>query len=483
MRLTKLVREDAGFALVTVMGAMMLITVAATAGFFLAENALNESVRVGAENRAYQAAASALDREFAAFDVLRYQAGQPSLTNYTYGQWEGINGKDEFNVTIRKLGPDEYEMAAVGRSGNSSETCLLRFQSLNLWDMNISGSEQMGAGAGFQGNGYIIGKVFCSGNFDWSGSAGIEGGPLFVTNGQFIKSSTGCYVGSSSQPLVGYFDQEPVVRDGDSRWYVEERGSAPKLQIPWEIAQDLNRWRTAAERDSGRNLLWTTGVGTKHPSAQSDERYNTLNGDSTLGAVNFGKGSPVGVALNPDGSTDESGSADVLAVTPAPFPLTGKVLHINGVTYCTGKITVDSNIKYYAGNGILFAEDGFVIKGRLVPLGYDSPAPNPHAENYTTLDGKSQKLPIATATNCLSLVTPSDVLLDSGQWLVGAVFSAGRFTASGTSALYRGSIISNGISFDLPNGWLVTQPGLKACLPADMPPLDVNSITSDWRRQ
>lgn len=476
MRLLNHMKDDDGFALAAVMGAIALITAVAVAGFFLAENTLLESTRVSNENRAYQAASSALERELSVFDAQSFIAGLPSKSGYVYGQNEGINGADSFVLTVKPVGPDEYEMRSVGRSQNTTETCAVRFQAINLWDMNISGDEQMGAGAGFNGNGTIIGKVFCSGDFEWTGSAGIEGGPVFVTNGQFIKSSVGSYVGTVSDPVYGYFDQEPVVKAGDTNFYVEQRGSAPKLNIPWPTSEDMANWRKAAENYALRNLPDTL----MPTHSRAGTPYTILTGDATFGIEIFGK--PGGISRLEDGSIDEAASGDVYAVAPSSNG-NGKTLHINGVVYCPGTITIHKDIKYFSGRGVLVAEGGFIVDGRLVPVRYDFlPTDPPNSEMYTTADGKTEKLPISTEQDCIGLVSLGNVSITGGQWVACAVFTSGEFRAEGTAGKFRGSIIAKSIQWSLPNGWMVTQPGLASKLPPEMPPLNNINAAGDWRR-
>jgi hypothetical protein len=469
--------KDDGFALATVMGAVALITAVALAGFFLAEQTLNESTRVSNENRAYQAAASALERELSIFDAQGFLAGLPSKSGYVYGQPEAINGRDKFVLSVKSVGPDEYEMQSTGVAENTSETVAVRFQAINLWDMNISGDEQMGAGAGFNGNGTIIGKVFCSGDFEWTGSAGIEGGPVFVTNGKFIKQSLGCYVGTAAEPVYGYFDQEPQVTAGDTGWNVETRGSAPKLNIPWPTAADMANWERAARNYALRNR--PDPMMPTHVNAAADA-YTVLERDSVIGPTIFGK--PGGIARRPDGSIDESASGDVIAVARSANG-NGMTLHINGVVYVKGTLTVSRDIKYYSGRGVIVTTNGVVIDGRLVPVRYDNtPYSPPNCEPYTTADGKSERLPVITAQDALCFVSTGNVDVTGGDWVAGAFFLSGKFMETRTAGKFRGSIIAQSIDWALPNGWMVTQPGLASNLPPEMPPLNNINAAGDWRR-
>ncbi|HSK46994.1 MAG TPA: hypothetical protein VLA05_03200 [Coriobacteriia bacterium] len=338
MKLRNTMESDQGFALATVMGAIALITVIALTGFFVAETTLGESNRVFGENRAYQAASSGLEREMAVFTPDFLLTGT-SANGYVFGSTESINTEDWFLLRVNtaaedpSLGPDEYEMVSVGGSRSETETVSVRFQSFNLWDMNISGSENsdMGSGAGFNGNGTIIGKVYCNGDFDWSGNGSLEGGPLFVRSGVFNKQSSGSNVGFVDDRLSAYLDNPPT--GATTNLYADLEGSAPKLVIPWPEQSDMDNWRTMALAASSANKLGD-GIGSvqSHLQAVSDIQYNVFNGNVTLSAAApFGKS---GYLIKSGATVDEAVSGDVLAVSG------DGTLYVNGVTYIDGTLTI-----------------------------------------------------------------------------------------------------------------------------------------------
>lgn len=481
MRATRFISKDDGFALATVLAAIALITVIALGGYVIAENTLVEAQRVGTENRAYQAASSALEQELSVFTREDLLLGQ-SKSGYAYGTQQSINGTDWFVVTVNdsnddaSLGPDEFEMIALGGSESATETVRVRFQNFNLWDMNISGSENsnMGSGAGFNGNGTIIGKVYSNGDFEWSGSGQLDIGPVFVRNGTFIKQSSGSSVGEATDPIATYFDNPPTGPGVDSNFYAEQKGSAPKLQIPFPTADDMDNWRTWAINDSAANKMGNAGAWDptynpggvpRHPSAASDANYNVFNGDVTIGGSNFGKLG--GVAKLGDGSIDEAASGDILAVS-------GSTLYINGLTYVDGTLTIDNSIQQYIGKGLLVAKNGVVINGRLVPAAFNS-------GSWEVYEGTP--MPLITTNDCIGFATLGNVTQNSADWVAGAVFATGTYSATASQAKFRGSIIANGIDFQQPNCWLVTQTGMSANLPPGMPDLPNMNARSDWIRR
>jgi len=475
VRLRSTVHAEDGFALATVMGAIALITAIAMGGFFVAENTLGEATRVGSENRAYQAASSGLEREMSVFRP-EFAALGESSNGYVYGTTETINTSDWFQVLVRtsaqdaSLGPDEYEMVSVGGSKSASETVSVRFQSFNLWDMHIAGSEDsnMGSGAGFNGNGTIIGKIYCNGDFDWSGNGSFEAGPLFVRHGVFNKQSSGSNVGLPADRMNAYLDNPPTGQT--SNLYADLKGTAPKLVIPWPESSDMDNWRAMAVADSSANRLGD-GTGTdgvvRNAASVSDAQYNVFNGDLTLtSAQPFGK---TGYVVKNAGVVDEAASGDVVAVN-------GSTLYINGVTYIDGSLTVDNSIRQYVGKGLIVARDGVVINGRLVPAGFDG-------TDYDTIAPHADHLPRTSSADCLGVASLGDVTQNSADWVCGAFFINGAYNATPTGAKFRGSIIAQGIDFDQPNVWLVTQTGLSANLPEGLPPLNNLNAMSDWVRR
>lgn len=474
-------RDEGGFALATVLGAIALISVIALGGFFIAENTLSESVRVSDENRAYQASSSGLEQELSVFTRENLVLGQ-SPSGYAYGVRQTINGTDWFIVTVKDssddptLGADEFEMISTGGSKTSQEVVTVRFQSFNLWDMNIAGAEnsQMGSGAGFQGNGRIIGKVYVNGDFDWSGNGSLEAGPVFVRSGTFNKQSTGSNVGFSAEPVPTYFDNPPT--GTTTNMFTDMKGSAPKLQVPWPTAADMDNWRQWAINDADANKMGRGGVwvpadnpagASRHPSSGSDIQYTVFNGDLSLGGIDFGK--PGEVARDSGGATDEELSGDVIAVQ-------GNTLYVNGVVYIDGTLELNAPIDRYRGKGLLVARDGIVINTRLVPddyyMGIGDRSP-----------GDNILMPATNTSDCLGLATLGNVTQNVADWVAGAVFASGKYTATPTAAKFRGSIIANGIDFNQPNVWLVTQPGLSANLPQGMPKLNNLNAKSDWIRR
>lgn len=455
MRPAPHIRDDEGFALALVLGAIALISTVAIGGFFLARQALNDSTRVTFENRAYQAASTGLERELATFSIQKLNAHQYPIAR-------SINGSDTYTVDVITTSDGVYKMVSVGTSSGTTETVSVRFQNFNLWDMNIAGADNstIGSGAGFNGNGTIIGPVYANGNMDWSGNGSLLSGPVFVRNGVFNKQSSGSNVGVSSSPVDMYIDN--AVTGSTSNMYTTLRGSAPALEIPWLTSSDMSYYLQLAKSESTAQTL--TGTAAPGVPAMSPY-YKYIPTDLTINDVAFGYGPKLSSTAIP--------APDQFAYDPIDGSL-----RVSGIVYIDGKLTIGAKVSRYYGTGVLCARDGIEINGSLVPAAYlDGNPAYRDASDY----------PKVGTDYCLGLVTPGAVTLTTGNgpWgMVGAIFSNGKFTATSTGAKYRGSIVAGGIDFSQPNGLLVTQPGLSDYLYKDgMPALEGITARGDWERQ
>lgn len=459
-------RDDSGFALVAVITAAALITAIAIAGFFLATESYNTSNRVTAEARAYQAASTGLDRALAVYSDASVfpQTGELNGDTYVVQKitWSGAN--------------QDYELVSTGRSGATTETVRVRFTYFDLWDMNIAGADNshIGSGAGFNGNGTIIGKIYANGDFSWTGSAELLGGPVFVRNGTFNRQSSGNTIGTASDPIQMYLDNVPSGVSFDSSGQsitngvdAVKAGSPPKFDIPWVTNDDLANYLQAAKDQSDVSKGAPAYTGAVRPTNADATYYKWIHGNTTFNSA-FGTPGVSGdsLAIGADGT-----------------------LWINGVVYVDGSLTIGTFVQRYHGSGILVARDGVVINGRLVPDQF--PANALFTETIPTATS-SITAPRVVAGNALGIITPGEVVVNgthgvgdtASSWdFTGAVFSNGAFRAPNTGTAVRGSLISGGIMFDQPNGYLVTQPGLKSALPQGMPALEGFRAEGDWVRQ
>lgn len=434
-------RDESGFALAVVMGAVALITAVAVGGYALASQTLDDSVRGEMYQSAYQVASSGLEEELLFFSPERL--GQYPRTI--------AFGPDRYTARVNDLGGGTYELVVDGTSGTQSETVLVRFQYLDLWDMNISGGDgsTLGVKNAFNGSSWIYGSLYVNGDVDWGSNGRLYGGPVFLKEGTWNASGNG-QVGAAGATVDVY---GPVPSGGN--YYTQNRGSAPELEIPQLTDTNMANYRTMAEASVG-----TPYSGTRHARATAAHHAVWL-GPSTIGNVSFGVP-----------------GVDALAFDVASGVMT---LKDDAVIYCDDIITFTSAVKKYKGRGIIVAKKGFVIDGSLVP-----------AQGLTEVigvPGNTKTVP-KMDQDILCLLSQGDVSITAkgGSFPTGgicaAVFINGDVTMSNSShGDFRGSLICNNIAFQSTNVVLATQPGLGKLLPKGMPELSGFTARGDWVRR
>lgn len=422
----RLVDDDSGFALAAVMAAIALITAIAIGGFYIAQSTLGESDRVQHENRAYQAAASGLDRELSQFDIAKFNQGQYPTPLRT------INGGDTYYVNVtRPPASTSYTMWAYGESNGITETVKVQFEYFDLWDMNVSGGANSWVGSrnGFNGNAIVIGSMYVNGDLDWTASSALYGGPLMVANG------TADFTGSGDVgPNVDIYLDNPAAGPNASDVIavnnLKESG-APEFELPTLDAEMMADF----EANAG----------------------TVINGDLTIGGASFG-----------DPATDAFWYDDAT-----------NTLHCDEIVYIKGMVSTTEPMTY-TGRGILCAEGksvsgvltGFEIGGRFVPSG-----------PWETLYGYT--LPKCNTNATIGLISPGAIRQDA-DWMSCAIYINGPYTTQGGGVKdsFRGSIIADNIDFTDTNCILSTQVGLGAMLRDEMRRLGSGLFAQgDWVRQ
>lgn len=420
---------DEGFALVVVLGAILIISIVAMGGYALSSQTLTQSTHYAAQNKAYQAASTGLEMEMPYFSpdhLDRY----PKTVNLDTG--------DRYTVTVTDLGAGRYEIKSVGGSVASTEAVLTQFQYLNLWDMNISGGGSgIGARNGMNGNSWIVGSVYVSGDMELKNNTRLYGGPVFLKDGVYTGNGG---VGSSGNPVDSYGAVPPG--------YSTPRGSVPDLNIPTLSDANMVAYLAMAQKTSND----TSRTGSAPPNADATY-YTVLHGDTTISG-NFG-----------------NKQIDAISVV-------GNTIYLkpNSVVYVDGTLTFGGNIQYYSGTGIIVAKNGFVIGGGLAPA-------NGLSESIG-VPGDTKTVPMMDNANVLGLLSQGDVTLNSGSWVNAAIFINGGINASASvHPNFRGSVICDWINFVSTNSVLATQPGMYKFLPSGMPELSGMVARTDWIRR
>ncbi len=469
---TSPIRNDEGIALMIALGAVLLITVVAVGGFWLAQSTLGEAGRVQRENKAFQVASSGLDRELQVFRTSNMVNGvytaSGSTSDGTYDIWAQATGN-----------PYEYRITSVGRSGTTSETVTQRFFFLSLWDMNIGAgpAEVLGGGRGFNGNASITGPFYTRGRMDWTSNATFEGGPLLIRDGALNVTGSGTI--GLAKPIYLYATKGLMGNKAASNVYLvdnEVHTSVPDIILPWIDADYLTKTWQLAKSGSVDNVMgnvnrtllnqeavyegapsYPEGV-PKAPGATEYYKYiGPVSGPSalgqgttalTIGSTSFGRWPGNGYDIT-------SGKHDDFA-----FDTTTGTLYLEGTVFVDGPVTFDTGVRRYVGNGTLVANGNVQILTNLPNSKLTPTHPVTYAAQNPSPD------------NCMGIVTPGNVTLGSksvDSFYIGAIFCNGTFGLYGTSTMFSGSALSGTIYGDKPNIHIYQNPAISRCLPESMP--------------
>ncbi|MHB8870027.1 MAG: pilus assembly PilX family protein [Thermoleophilia bacterium] len=459
-------RED-GVAILTVILAVMLLTILSAALFLVARVSLERAAANTDSTRALDVAESGLETAAAAIIQGGFTAGQTgTLTGSLAGKgeyevtWTAETALPWFTMISTGYYPDKT--APVGRRRVRAEVF-----SLNPWDFQYAGGM---TGATVNGNVKVYGPFYVNDNLTLSGTAGVFGGPLIIFdttgpgNGDLILDSNSADIGTSTDPVPLFIDGAVDTKKTPNSYHAAPIYSwAPELEFP-----DLTEPELAYYRYDNASSPWLTG--TERPTAVWDQDTST-NGNTgltfsktyplTTEETAYLKGTRVAWSRSPDGKAltitfDNSGG-----IRP--------ILFVDGnLTFKGGGGNDGLTTIRYQGAGTIVAKGSIAITGNLVPV--DSTMPN---------NGDPATLTGFPATNRLGLITRSNINFEGSgsEWLAAALYAGGTASFSYQGNL-RGSVVTRLLNLgdQVPKLW--TEPGFSATLPPRMPGSDVriNSI-------
>lgn len=459
-------RED-GVAILTVILAVLLLTILSAALLLVARVSLGRSVVTTDSTRALDAAESGLYTAPAA--VMRLADWAQNSGTLPLGDlagdgqyevtWKAETALPWFTLVSTGYYPDK--LTAVGKRRIKAEVF-----SLNPWDFMYAGGM---SGATVNGNVQVHGPFYVNDNLLLSGTAGVFGGPLILYDtsapgdADLILDSNSADIGRSGAN-VGLFIDGTVkqLRNPSSYYASPVYNWAPKLEFP--LIEDLDYYRA-----DNPNSPWLGD--TDRPTTVWDKVGDSVTDNST--SLTFSKaGAPVPTdpRLRGVGVTWTQSGNDLTIV----FDNTGgirPILFVDGdlnIVGGPGGLTIR-----YQGVGTIVASGSISVNGNLVPVGSTMP-----------LDGSMATLadfPTASSGglgNCLGLVTPRNVNFEgtSSQWFAAAVYAAGTASFSKQGNLYGAAVTSKlDLGSQVPTLWGAPTFSLK--LPPRMPGADAR-ITS-----
>jgi len=471
-------RSEDGFAMMVVLGAIVLMTVVATGGYLVAEQALHDTGRVTNENLAFQVASSGLDRELAVFTPSKLASGY-------YTDLEGSTADGTYRITAQPLGAagvlDEYVLQSTGRARGASETVSQRFFFLDLWGMNIGDGGGIGGGSGWNGNASITGPLYVRGDLVWTASATLQKGPLFVRGGRLDTTNGSGDIGTAIEPIYVYSTNGIAEGSASRVWKVSLSNSVPDITLP-EVDDDyLDAMWEAAQEQSTDNILM------RGSSPEADSPETAVPGTPDFPATKAPNASPyykvigggsrssrgAGMSgLTIDASTPSWGRADTFTL-PGYAMGTGRhddfafdastgTLYVEGTVFIDGPLTIERPVRY-VGNGTLVCNGDIMIS--LV--------------NVMPLNNAGQM----SAEEALGFVSPGTFTVD--QCIVrGAIFCDGRFSLLKPGTVFKGAVLCGEIYGDSPGATLEIDDGLKGYIPSAMPAAGSGFVfSSSWGRR
>jgi hypothetical protein len=463
----KLLRNDEGFVLFVVLGAIAVITAVAFGGFLLAQQSVAESRRVQTESKAFQVAASGLDRELATFSTANFN-GNASYTK------TGTTPDGQYTIYVGTTGvPFMYTIDSQGRSQNTSETVRETFFYMDLWDVNIGAGTNgdfpnpFGSGGSLNGNCYLWGPMYVRGDVDMNSQIELHNGPLFARDGfVHIWANTQCFADSGTYSVFAS-EGADISQSGPAQTKVYTK--VPEIDLPWVDDFYLDTSFELAKLQSQDNLMGredrsianvevgtvnvpTSYTGAKAPGAS--DYYKVVGNSSghaamragtynlTIDATSFGKYPGNGYDV---GSAEHDDFA---------FDATNGILYVEGTVFVDGDLTLGTNVRKYVGNGTIVANGDVVIHM------------NQELRPLSGTDGANN----LSGSNCLGLSAAGGVTLDgNGSAFEGVIFANQNFQLLGNWTEMRGTIHANGIDPQHPNQTIKTEPATVTWLPESMP--------------
>lgn len=449
--------DDSGVALVTVIGAIMLISIIATSGYWMASQSLHASEKLNYGTKAFQVASSGMDRELASFSTSNFQTGQ---TNYSRS---GSTPDGTYQLTVGQDAnvPFMYTMRSVGRARDESATVEQTFFYLDLWGMSVSAGSNpggpVGSGASWNGNSSIRGPLYVKGDVFMNSNAKLYYGPMFISDGsasfqggvEFIPYPNSKYNIFSTGPVAGATSACKVYT------------SCPTLDLPWIDPNYFSLMEDKAELQSYDNKLGVldttnsedvdvspgqlpaTYTSPKAPNASS--YYKVINGDLVITAAtpSFGKKDGPGVVRDDlvfDSATD--------------------TLYVNGTVFVNGNVTIGSGVRGYIGNGIIVSTGDITVS---TGNGFSF---QPMTDNG---DGIANDLSVE---NCVALAAKNNVYIH-GCTVEAVIFTNQTLHLAkngSTPAEFEGAVHANNISSDTPANEIEMEVNFgNAFLPDGMP--------------
>jgi Tfp pilus assembly protein PilX len=498
-------RQDDGIAMPLVMGVIAVLTVLSVASFALASNALNETRRTQGETVAFQIANAGVDAALEQVYRNGFQSGNyPAAANISGGS---------YTVEMEQLDNSEYELRSVGTDATGfSETVVVRFFYINLWEMIFAAGNQeslTAGGGGINGNSNVTGPFYVRGSVEMSGASYVHKGPLFV-DGTLTRQGN-AELGSSALPIRLYVSgayPEPSAK----AFYSSVSQSVPRIDLPRFSDDELLEAAQKAQAESVDNAMgtpaWTAGTNyetvdgdnlpshyttVNPPNAGAFTRRYARNDDPTLHQFGY---KYIGAASEPSAAGQGTTGLTINSTSFGAWYGNGYTtpgMHddfaydaVNRVLYVYGTVFIDGPLTIGASNGqaIRYVGNGTLVVNGPITINVDI-----HPYNTGANEVARRKM---DAGHVLGIATPTDMSIsgtnsnsrpgDPPEHSM-ALYAGGSIRFH-NNELYIGSIVAGHINMGVNNVHMVTDPDLPDFLPDSLPGRDAPILTKGaWARQ
>lgn len=438
----KLLESERGFALMTTLGIMLVLTILAVGLMMVAQNDLTMTVKSKRLTQALHVAEAGIDK--ALWQLKKTQNLPASFEVETpLGIAYVTASQDATNTWLWRITSRGVTEDGVKR------TIKVTVFNLSYWDMFFAGgtSQSLTAGGGgIVGTTSVHGPFFVRGNLELSGTSFIRKGPLFVRDGDIILASAAASIGTADEP-IDVFVSGSAPTDSSQFHANLLSHHVPNIVLPDLVLSDMKNHLNDAKEQSA--VPYTN---TSYVNCQTD--YYKLVDDDLSVSIPLGSGD---VPLTISSSTVAFGNptTDDFAWDP-----TTKTLTVKGTVFVDGPVQLGNatgptlNIKY-RGNGAIVTNGDINIYGKLLPSG-----------NFPSDD-------------FLGLVTPTNIYIHtqssnpsdpetSPPDIAGALYGKIGVTIE-KNILIKGGLVAGTLAFNHPNVHLVSQPQLSLYLPEAMP--------------
>lgn len=451
----RLLADDSGLVMVTVMGAILVISLLAAGGYALASQSMFESTRMEKESKAFQIASSGMDRELATFSTSNFSASG----SYPIS---GSTPDGTYSGTVGQNGPYMYTMTVTGTSGVEQATVEQNFFYMDLWAVSMAAGTSptgggFGSGSAWNGNSTIIGAFYVTGNIDFNSNVALYKGPPFASGGS-VNFRGGVTTYTSGGEMYNIFASGGATGvDSNTRVYT----SCPRIDLPWLDQAYVDGMYDEAVYQSSDNLQGTQTVG----NAEVSTKYNpaTYVGAKAPGATQYYKvinGPLVINSSTPAFGKSAGGYTDDFVWDPA----TGTLI-VQGAVFVKGDITIGQGVQRYKGSGVLVAEEGNGGTGAITIA--TGGAFEPWNDNG---NGVADDL---SAQDCLALVAKGDISIRSSKF-EGIAFTNKNFNLyrlGGIITTMEGPIHAHQINSDDPRNEIEMEEGMspQSYMPSGVP--------------